>query len=130
MSLATVIEAGYVELEAIHGKTLSLDGTTYACFASAVTKSKGIEDAGFLPAGDVTFHVRASLFTDDPSINSIISFDGVSYRLVEISKSFGGATYSLTCQRSENDANSKTFAFAVTENGEHLKTENDEFLVF
>lgn len=103
MSLATEIEAGHVELEAIHGKTLSIGGTTYACFASAVTKSKGIEDAGFLPAGDVTFHVRASLFTTPPGVNAIVVFDSVNYRIVERSESHGGATYALTCQRSEND---------------------------
>ena len=130
MSLATEIESAFEELEAIHGKTFSMGGTDYKCHATSAILRSPMQDAGFQDEGDIVFHVRASQFDSDPDTNAKLTFDGVQYRVSQLTKSHGGATYSLNCTRHDNAAGQETLTFWVTENGSHLTDENKNLLVF
>lgn len=77
--------------------TITFNSTSYAATVSPFTRTKKMEDAGFLQQADIEVVVRRELFSTLPTENQTITVASETYRIVELINDSTALT--LRCNR-------------------------------
>lgn len=102
--MATLTEVMADDLEALETandfgttSTITFNSTSYAATVSPFTRSKQMEDAGFLQQADIEVVVRCELFGTEPVENQKITVASETYRIMELIKD--GVALTMRCNR-------------------------------
>jgi len=77
--------------------SITFNSTSYAATVSPFTRTKKMEDAGYLQQADIEVVVRRELFGTLPVENQTITVDSETFRIVELIKD--GVALTLRCNR-------------------------------
>ena len=98
MTLAATQDADMVRILTDAAQVFTFSGTDYACIASTQLRRKELQDGGFMDLPALTIVTRTALFATLPALGQTITFDSISYRIIETQKSQTGKILNLLCE--------------------------------